>query len=198
MKVTRGNEMEMLTAGVLSSVMLRFIRNGKKVPRNLVDDLKKVRKQNIKSNNKTLVSQYYKQYRHLQKYYPKPLGELPEYLSIQRGPRAVNIEAKYEALIKTKKTRHIWSYVDEDDSLRWYEPEHMKLVRDEIKQNNSQDEVTCENFNIGRVTWYGLCTGQRQCIDYGLSSLSKRYTSGNIYVFDNEISRNDFYEYMIK
>lgn len=209
------NELHKLDVGlrqsVLEEVMKMFIENKKKIPMRLLKDLKKAKKDNKKGegydihmdckNSRKGVKMYYKQYKHLQKYYPTDLDDVIHFGSIQRGPRAVDIEKKYEQLIRGKLESHLWSYNDETDELNWVNENIFSVIRGVFRKNKVNHTKKVDVI-IGGVTWYGLgvddSDDENAKINYGISSLSKTIIHGYKFLFDNEKSRDDYYDYMMK
>ncbi len=175
-------------------------------------DLKKVKKQNKKRLGYTLhmdakntrkgIKMYYKQYKHLDKYYPKNLDNITPVGSLQRGERAVDIEKKYERLIRTKCDSHIWTYYDKDDRLCWIKPELFKRVRDGYSDSDKENQIEKIDFSIGDVKWFGIrlegADEDMTRLNYGLTALSDDMIWGFTAVFDNVKSRDDYYDWVMK
>ena len=194
---------------ILEEMMKRFIADKRKIPAQLLTDLKKVRKENIRGEGYTLhtdckntqraMKVYYKQYKHLDKYYPKKLDGVMNVGSLQRGQRAVDIEKKYERLIRFKCDSHIWVYYDKDDRLSWISPELFKQVKKGY--NKKQIENTEKiDFTIGDIKWYGIILemGDDVLLNYGITSISTTMCYGFTAVFDNIKSRDDYFEWIRK
>ena len=191
---------------LLPEVMKMFISKGKTIPRILIKDLKKAKKENktgmgykfdtTNKQNKKSIRVLYIEYKHLDKYYPKPLDIFTTNYSIQRGERAVNIENKYIRLIKRKENRKVFMYIDEVDDLTWLEEEDMKMIK---KKGGSKSSYEKMEFQIGDCKWYGINHNNTGIvIDYGLTTLSNEVISGRNYVFDCEENRDKYYEYFTK
>ena len=209
------NELHELDVGmrqsILVEVMKMFIENKKKIPTRLLTDLKQAKKDNKKGdgyvihmdckNSRMGVKTYYKQYKHLQKYYPEDLGLFGGFASIQRGPRAVAIEKKYEQLIRRKCDSHLWVYDDDTDNLCWINVLVFKSIRDSYKKNNVNYTRKID-LDIGDITWHGLGVEDTDddglMMNYGLSALANDIVYGFTIMFDNEKSRDDYYDYMMK
>jgi len=195
---------------ILTELMKKFIADERKIPARLLEDLKKVRKQNKKrlgytlhkdcKNTRKVLKVYYKQYKHLDKYYPKDLDVL-SVGSLQRGARAVNIEKKYETLIRTKCDSHIWTYYDKEDRLCWIKEELFKRVRNNYSESDKKQIKKIE-FSIGDVEWYGISLegedDDATKLNYGISSLANEMIWGFTAVFDNMKSRDDYYDWIMK
>ncbi len=191
---------------LLPEVMKMFISKGKTIPRILINDLKKAKKENktgmgykinttIRQNKKS-IRVLYIEYKHLDKYYPKPLDIKITHHSIQRGERAVDIENKYIRLIRRKGNRKVFMYIDEVDDMTWLEEEDMKMIK---KEGGSKSSYSKIEFQIGGCKWYGINNNDTKLdIDYGLSTLSNGMISGRNYVFDCEENRDKYYEYFTK
>ena len=195
---------------ILEELMKMFIADKRKIPTRLLTDLKEVRKQNKRGEGYTLhkdckntrkgLKMYYKQYKHLDKYYPKNLDSVMNVGSLQRGQRAVDIEKKYERLIRLKVDSHIWVYYDKDDRLSWMSPKLFKMMKESIKSGKCRREE-CEkvDMTIGDVEWYGIILEKgNEILNYGLSSLANKMIYGFTAVFDNKKSRDDYYDWMMK
>jgi len=194
---------------ILEELMKMFIADKRKIPTRLLTDLKEVRKDNKRGEGYTLHTDckntrkalkiYYKQYKHLDKYYPKNLDSVMSVGSLQRGQRAVDIEKKYERLIRFKYDSHIWLYNDESDTVSWIKPVFLKLMKQCNKQENIKP-LSKTNFKIGDVEWYGLIIekGDNVRINYGLTSLANEMIYGTTAVFDNKKSRDDYFDWMMK
>lgn len=195
---------------ILEELMKMFIADKRKIPTRLLTDLKEVRKQNKRGEGYTLhkdckntrkgLKMYYKQYKHLDKYYPKNLDSVMNVGSLQRGQRAVDIEKKYERLIRLKVDSHIWVYYDKDDRLSWMSPKLFKMMKESIKSGKCRREE-CEkvDMTIGDVEWYGIILEKgNEILNYGLSSLANKMIYGFTAVFDNKKSRDDYFDWMMK
>jgi hypothetical protein len=191
----------------LMEMMKMFLSKKKKIPTRLLTDLKEVKKQNKKRETYTLhtdckntqhaLKMYYKQYKHLDKYYPKNLDKITPVGSLQRGERAVDIEKKYENLIRQKVDSHIWVYHDEGDRLSWIKPELFRKV----KKGYSKSEIERTkkiDFSIGDVKWYGIILedGEGITLNYGLTALANKMIWGFTAVFDDTRSRDDYYDWI--
>lgn len=208
------NDYDVLDIGmkqsILEELMKMFIADKRKIPTRLLTDLKEVRKQNKRGEGYTLhkdckntrkgLKMYYKQYKHLDKYYPKNLDSVMNVGSLQRGQRAVDIEKKYERLIRLKVDSHIWVYYDKDDRLSWMSPKLFKMMKESIKSGKCRREE-CEkvDMTIGDVEWYGIILEKgNEILNYGLSSLANKMIYGFTAVFDNKKSRDDYFDWMMK
>lgn len=191
----------------LTELMKTFISKKKKIPARLLMDLKEVKKQNKKRETYTLhtdckntqeaLKMYYKQYKHLDKYYPKNLEKILAVGSLQRGERAVDIEKKYENLIRQKVDSHIWVYEDKNDRLCWIKPD---LFRN-VKKGYSKSEIEKTkkiDFTIGDVKWFGIILedGDGINLNYGLTALANEMIWGFTAVFDDTRSRDDYYDWI--
>jgi len=190
------NDFDMLDIGMKESILVetmkKFIGDKRKIPTRLLEDLKKVRNQNKKRAGYTLhmdckntrkgLKVYYKQYKHLDKYYPKDLDSITQVGSLQRGVRAVDIEKKYERLIRTKCDSHIWTYYDKEDRLCWIKADLFRRVRDGYSESEKQhiEKIDFKIFN------------------YGISALANEMIWGFTAVFDNVKSRDDYYDWTMK
>ena len=195
---------------ILTELMKKFIADERKIPTRLLEDLKKVRKQNKKregytlhkdcKNTRKVLKVYYKQYKHLDKYYPKNLDVL-NVGSLQRGKRAVNIEKKYETLIRTKCDSHIWTYYDKEDRLCWIKEELFKRVRKNYSESDKK-QIKKIDLSIGDVEWYGISLegedDDATKLNYGISSLAIKMVYGFTAVFDDVKSRDDYYDWVRK
>jgi len=191
---------------LLTEVMKMFISKGKSIPRILIKDLKKAKADNktgmgykihtdVKAT-KQGIRHLYIQYKHLDKYYPKPLELRLKFGSLQRGERAVNIETKYRNLIRAKENKKIFMYIDEVDDLTWLDEKAMKIVK---KEGGGKKTYSKIEFKIGGCKWYGINHNHTNLeIDYGLSTLSNKLQTGRNYVFDSEENRDNYYEYFMK
>lgn len=193
---------------ILTQVMKKFIEEGKKVPSILLSDLKKVKKQNKKGegyilhmeckNTQRGVKVYYKQYKHLDKYYPKQI-DVMRVGSLQRGERAVDIEKKYEKLIRLKTDSHIWTYGDKEDSLIWIKADIFKTVKKNYSRWEKDNHIKKLDLKIGDVDWYAIeLTNESPILNYGISSLTNEMVYGFTAMFDNKKSRDDYYDYIMK
>ena len=148
-------------------------------------------------NTQEFIKIYYKQYKHLEKYYPKQM-EVMMLGSLQRGQRAVDIEKKYERLIRFKQDSHIWVYDDDTDSLSWCNPELFRIV----KKGKTKSEIESTkklDFEIGDVKWYGIILeGDGALTNYGISSLANKMVEGFTTVFDDKRSRDDYFDWLRK
>jgi hypothetical protein len=197
---------------ILEELMKMFIADKRKIPAQLLSNLKDVRKENKRGEGYTLhtdcknsrkcLKVFYKQYKHLDKYYPKKLDRVMSVGSLQRGQRAVDIEKKYEMLIRYKGDSHIWTYDDEDDILSWVSPSMFKTVKEAIKCGKyDKEQMEKVDMTIGDVKWYGIITGigqDRLMLNYGLSSLANKMIYGFTVVFDAKQSRDDYYDWLMK
>ena len=157
---------------ILVEVMKLFMEHGNQIPKRLLSDLKKAKAERTNrnlynidkevKNSKEAIKVYYKQYKHLDKYYPKDL-KFSTHLSLQRGERAVDIGKKFEMLIRLKGDSKIWGYDDDEDSLRWVNPEVFKYFKKDIKNGGEikKEDITKDNIQIGDVTWYAIKLGVR-------------------------------------
>ena len=209
------NDFDMLDIGMKESILVetmkKFIGDKRKIPTRLLEDLKKVRNQNKKRVGYTLhmdckntrkgLKVYYKQYKHLDKYYPKDLDSITQVGSLQRGVRAVDIEKKYERLIRTKCDSHIWTYYDKEDRLCWIKADLFKRVRDGYSESEKQ-HIEKIDFKIGEVEWYGIRLeggdADASKFNYGISALANEMIWGFTAVFDNVKSRDDYYDWTMK
>ena len=190
---------------LLTGVMKKFIEEKRKIPECLLKDLKEA-KQNKKGevilelntenkNSYDVVKVYYKQYKHLDKYCPKDLDIPQKFFSLQRGARAVDIGKKFEKLIRTKCSNHVWGYDDSTDKIHWLNEKGLKRVKKKCNVKNS----TKIDINIGGIDWYGINMFNEEDINYGLSALTDKLILGlNIIVFDNMKSRDDILEWLLK
>ncbi len=195
---------------ILTELMKMFIADERKIPLRLMADLKKVKKQNKKrmgytlhtdvKNTRKCMKMYYKQYKHLDKYYPKNIDVL-WVGSLQRGQRAVDIEKKYEKLIRIKTSSHIWTYTDAKDDLFWINPEVFKRVRKNYSRLEKDNDIKKLDFKIGDVDWYAINISDSdsdELLNYGISSLANEMVYGFTVVFDDVKSRDDYYDWVRK
>jgi len=195
---------------ILTELMKMFIADERKIPLRLMADLKKVKKQNKKrmgytlhtdeKNTRKCMKMYYKQYKHLDKYYPKNIDVL-WVGSLQRGQRAVDIEKKYEKLIRIKTSSHIWNYTDNKDDLFWINPEVFKRVRKNYSRLEKDNDIKKLDFKIGDVDWYAINISDSdsdELLNYGISSLANEMVYGFTMVFDDVKSRDDYYDWVRK
>ena len=195
---------------ILVEVMKLFMEHGNQIPKRLLSDLKKAKAERTNRNwytidkevkkSKEAIKVYYKQYKHLDKYYPKDL-EFSTHLSLQRGERAVDIGKKFEMLIRSKRDSKIWGYDDDEDNVRWVNPEAFKYLKKEIKEGGEikKDDITKDNIQIGDVTWYAIkfCP-ENYILNWGIMSLANELMKqGEYFVFDNESNRDNYYQYLV-
>jgi len=194
---------------ILTELMKKFIGNKRKIPARLLGDLKEVKKQNKKGlgydlhmdckNTRTAIKVYYKQYKHLDKYYPHNLDNTTSVGSIQRGIRADDIEKKYERLIRTKCESHIWVYYDKTDKLCWVKPLLFKRVREQYSRLEKDNHIKKLDFKIGDVEWFAInLSDGAELLNYGLTALTNEMIYGFTAVFDDVRSRDDYYEWVRK
>jgi hypothetical protein len=192
---------------ILVEVMKRFMEHGKQIPKRLLSDLKKAKAENKKRSgynidkgiSKEAIKVFYKQYKHLDKYYPKDL-EFSTHCSLQRGERAVDIGKKFEILIRCKGDSSIWMYADAKDNVFWVNPESFKDIKKGIKIGHiKKDEITKEDIQIGDVTWYAIkFSDDNSMYNFGIMSLTNEFmTQGEYFVFDNVINREKYYKYLV-
>jgi hypothetical protein len=207
------NDFDALDIGMKQSILMElmkmFIADKRKIPARLLADLKEVKKQNKKGEGYTLhtdckntrkgLKVYYKQYKHLDKYYPKNLDNITPVGSLQRGIRAVDIEKKYERLIRTKCDSHIWTYCDKEDRISWIKPELFQMVRKGYSKSEIEKTKKID-FTIGDVKWFGIILedGEGINLNYGISALANEMIWGFTAVFDNVKSRDDYYDWTMK
>ena len=194
---------------ILVDVMKRFMKHGKQIPKRLLSDLKKAKAENKKrmgytihkevKETKEAVKVYYKQYKHLDKYYPKDL-EYHTHLSLQRGERAVDIGKKFEMLIRLKGDSKIWRYDDDEDNVFWVNEGIFKHLKKGIKKGEiKKDEITKDDIQIGDVTWYAIkFCDDNSMYNFGIMTLANEFmTQGEYFVFDNESNRDNYYKYLV-
>jgi len=193
---------------ILTELMKMFIADERKIPARLLEDLKKVKKQNKKrlgyilhkdaKNTRKGMKVFYKQYKHLDKYYPKNI-EVLKVGSLQRGERAVDIEKKYERLIRLKGDSHIWTYFDNKDEICWIKTDVFKRVRENYSRWEKDNHIKKLDFKIGDVDWFGInLSDGAELLNYGISSLANEMVYGYTVVFDNVKSRDDYYDWVRK
>ena len=195
---------------ILVEVMKRFMEHGKPIRSRLLSDAMKAKAERTNrnlynidkevKNSKEAIKVYYKQYKHLDKYYPKDL-KFSTHLSLQRGERAVDIGKKFEMLIRLKGDSKIWGYDDDEDSLRWVNPEVFKYFKKDIKNGGEikKEDITKDNIQIGDVTWYAIKLGdENYLLNWGIMSLANELMKqGEYFVFDNESNRDNYYKYLV-
>ena len=195
---------------ILVEVMKLFMEHGNQIPKRLLSDLKKAKAERTNRNfytidkeekkTKDAIKVYYKQYKHLDKYYPKDL-KFSTHLSLQRGERAVDIGKKFEMLIRSKRDSKIWGYDDDEDSLRWVNPEVFKYFKKDIKNGGEikKEDITKDNIQIGDVWWYAIKIGHEDSmLNFGIMSLANELIKqGEYLVFDNESNRDNYYKYLV-
>jgi hypothetical protein len=193
---------------ILVYVMKLFMEHGKQIPKRLLSDLKKAKAENKTRGGYTIHKAkgvgegskvFYKQYKHLDKYYPKDL-EFSTHLSLQRGERAVDIGKKFERLIRLKGNSKIWRYDDDEDNVFWVNPESFKDIKKGIKKGQIKKyEIKKEDIQIGDVTWYAIkFCDDNSMYNFGIMSLTNEFmTQGEYFVFDNESNRDKYYKYLV-
>lgn len=194
---------------ILIEVMKRFMEHGNQIPKRLLTDLKKAKAENKKRGGfqihqdikatKEGVKVYYKQYKHLDKYYPKDL-KFNAHHSLQRGERAVNIGKKFERLIRLKMDSKIWRYDDDRDDVNWVNEGIFKHIKKEIKKGEiKKEEITKDDIQIGDVKWYAIkLSDEKSMYNFGIMSLANEFmTQGEYFVFDNESNRDNYYNWVM-
>ena len=194
---------------ILVEVMKRFIKHKKKIPQRLLSDLKKAREENKKrilftlhtdvKTTKDMINVYYKQYKHLNKYYPKDL-DYSTHWSLQRGERAVDISKKFEILIRLKADNKIWRYNDDVDNVMWVDEGLFKDLKTILKTGEiKKDNITKEDIHIGGVKWYAIKMGcEKSKYNWGIMSLANEFMAqGEYFVFNNESNRNNYYDWVL-
>jgi hypothetical protein len=194
---------------ILVEVMKLFMEHGKPIRSRLLSDAMKAKAERTNrnlynidkevKNSKEAIKVYYKQYKHLDKYYPKDL-EFSTHFSLQRGERAVDIGKKFEMLIRSKRDSKIWAYDDDEDNVRWVNPEAFKYLKKEIKKGEiEKEDITKDNIQIGDVTWYAIKIGHEDSmLNWGIMSLANELMKqGEYFVFDNESNRDNYYTYLV-
>ena len=209
------NDFDTLDIGMkqstLTEVMKMFIADKRKIPARLLEDLKKVKKQNKKrmgytlhkdcKNTRKALKVYYKQYKHLDKYYPKNLDNITPVASLQRGERAVDIEKKYERLIRLKCDSHIFMYNDDTDNLMWVKDELFRMIKNSYDKSYREKHIEKIDFSIGDVKWYGIKIEEDDDmtrLNYGLTALSDDMIWGLTAVLDSEKGRDAMYDWVRK
>jgi hypothetical protein len=194
---------------ILVEVMKRFMEHGKPIRSRLLSDAMKAKAERTNRNfytidkevkeTKEAIKVYYKQYKHLDKYYPKDL-KFSTHLSLQRGERAVDIGKKFEMLIRLKGDSKIWRYDDDEDNVVWVDPESFTYLKKEIKKGEiEKEDITKDNIQIGDVWWYAIKIGhENSMLNFGIMSLANELIKqGEYLVFDNESNRDNYYKYLV-
>jgi len=199
-----------LKESLLMELMKKFIKDNRKIPKRLLSDLKQVKKENVKregytlhtdaKNTQTFLKIYYKQYKHLDKYYPEDIVPL-RICSLQKGERALHIEKQFEHLIRTKGESHTWIYEACEDRLIWTNRHLLKYIKNEMTEEKKKC-IEKVDFMIGDIKWYGLCMDNQKegemLLNHGITCLAREMIYGFVIVFDNVKSRNDFYDWFLK
>jgi len=194
---------------ILTAVVKMFLEKDKSIPQRLLKDLKKAKKDNKSGTGfeihkdvketKEAVYVYYRQYKHLEKYYPKDL-KFCQHASLQRGARAVNIGKKYERLIRLKGDDKIWRYDDDNDGLHWINKDVFKHIKKQIKKGEiKKSEIGKEDIEIGDVKWYAITMCEENSMyNFGIMALTDMFlVQGEYLVFDTEENRDTIYNWIM-